>query len=88
MITDRMTTDVIMSTSRGTVNPPDEIPPDVLTGLAAYAGVLRTHFPERVPAYCERLHAMLDELPLLGKAAETPRVAAFLALLSVGEVGQ
>jgi hypothetical protein len=67
------------------VDSPSEIPPDVLAGLAGYAGVIRSRYPERVPAYCEQLAAALDQLPHLGKAHEAPRFAAFLALLSVGE---
>jgi hypothetical protein len=57
---------------------------DVLRGFTGFAGVLRQHYPERIPAYCERVNAMLDELPRLGKAHETPRFAVFLALLGDG----
>jgi hypothetical protein len=67
-----------------TPDAPDEVPPDVLRGFAGFAGVLRRHYPERIPAYRERVNGMLDELPRLGKAHEAPRFALFLALLGDG----
>jgi hypothetical protein len=62
----------------------DEVPPDVLAGLARHIGYLRTAHPERLPAYRERLAATVDELRATGKAHEAPRFAVFLALLGDG----
>jgi hypothetical protein len=61
----------------------DEIPPDVLRGLAAHAGHIQATHPGWIVGYCQRLAALRDELHREGRIAEARNAEAFAALLAV-----
>ena len=65
------------------VNPLDDVPADVLHGLAAQARLLVATHPEWVPSHRQSLASLLGQLRQEGRHAEAQRVAAFDALLAV-----